>query len=56
MIEAVKAKVPRITPERAQQLMSAAAPAVAVRDAPELEKSGKGSGAGHVSRRFGGRR
>lgn len=50
MIEAANAEVPRITPERARQLIGQGALVVDVRDAPEVEKSGKVSGAVHVSR------
>ncbi len=50
MIEAANAVVPRITPERARELMEAGALIVDVRDAPEVEKNGKVEGAAHVSR------
>lgn len=50
MIEAANAEVPRITAERARQLIGQGALVVDVRDAPEVEKSGKVSGALHVSR------
>lgn len=50
MIEAANAVVPRITADRAKELMAAGALVVDVRDAPEVEKSGKVQGAVHVSR------
>ncbi len=50
MIEAANAVVPRITPDRAKALMGAGALIIDVRDAPEVEKSGKVQGAVHVSR------
>ncbi len=50
MIESANAVVPRITPDRAKELMRAGALVVDVRDAPEVEKSGKVQGALHVSR------
>lgn len=50
MIEAANAVVPRITPAEARDLMRNGALVVDVRDAPEVEKSGKVEGAVHVSR------
>jgi rhodanese-related sulfurtransferase len=50
MIDAATAEVPRITPGRARELMAKGALVVDVRDAPEIEKSGKVQGAVHVSR------
>jgi rhodanese-related sulfurtransferase len=51
LIEAANAVVPRISPAQAQELIAAGqAVVIDVRDAPEVEKSGKVSGAMHVSR------
>jgi rhodanese-related sulfurtransferase len=50
MIEAANAVVPRITQERARELIRQGALILDVRDAPEVEKSGKVQGAVHVSR------
>jgi rhodanese-related sulfurtransferase len=51
MIEAANAVVPRIARAQAQALMaSGEAVVIDVRDAPEVEKSGKVSGAMHISR------
>ena len=51
MMEAANAQVPRITPAQAQEMMAKGnALIVDVRDAPEVEKSGKVAGAVHVSR------
>lgn len=50
MIEAANAAVPRVTPAEAQDLIRDGALVVDVRDAPEVEKSGKLEGAVHVSR------
>lgn len=51
LMEAANAAVPRITPAQAQDLVAAGrALVVDVRDAPEVEKSGKVAGAVHVSR------
>src|SRR5436305_12529231 len=51
MMEAANAAVPRITPAQAQEMIAKGnALVVDVRDAPELEKSGKVAGAVHVSR------
>jgi rhodanese-related sulfurtransferase len=51
MMEAANAAVPRITPAKAREMISSGNTLVVdVRDAPELEKSGKVAGALHVSR------
>ena len=51
MLEAANAAVPRITPAQALEIIAkGAALVVDVRDAPEVEKSGKVAGAVHVSR------
>lgn len=51
LIEAANAVVERLTPQQAQELMARAdALVVDVRDAPEVEKTGKVAGALHVSR------
>lgn len=50
MIETANAAVPRITAAEARKLMGQGALVVDVRDAPEIEKSGKVTGAVHVSR------
>lgn len=51
ILEAAHAAVPRITPAEAQQMIaSGRAVVVDVRDAPEVEKSGKIAGALHISR------
>jgi rhodanese-related sulfurtransferase len=51
MIDAAHAMVPRITPAQAQELVaSGGAVVIDVRDAPEVEKSGKVAGALHISR------
>jgi rhodanese-related sulfurtransferase len=50
LMEAANAAVPRITPEEARDLIARGALVVDVRDAPEVEKSGKIAGAVHVSR------
>ena len=50
MMAAANAAVPKITPEEARALMAQGALVVDVRDAPEVEKSGKVAGAMHVSR------
>ena len=51
LLEAAHAAVPRITPADAQRMVAAGgAIVVDVRDAPEVEKSGKVAGALHVSR------
>jgi rhodanese-related sulfurtransferase len=51
MLDAANAAVPRITPAQAEEMLAAGHTLVLdVRDAPELEKSGKVAGAVHVSR------
>ncbi len=51
MLEAANAAVPRIAPAQARELMAKGnALVVDVRDAPEVEKSGKVAGAVNVSR------
>lgn len=50
MIEAANAAVPRVTPAEARSMVADGALVVDVRDAPEVEKSGKVEGALHVSR------
>src|SRR5437763_15068798 len=51
MLEAANAAVPKITPAEAREMIGKGnALVVDVRDAPELEKSGKVAGAGRVSR------
>jgi rhodanese-related sulfurtransferase len=51
MVEAANAAVPRITPEQAQDMIAKGnALIVDVRDAPELERTGKVAGAINVSR------
>lgn len=51
MLEAANAAVPKITAERARELMAKGKVLVVdVRDAPEVEASGKVQGAHHVSR------
>jgi rhodanese-related sulfurtransferase len=51
MLEAANAAVPKITPAEAREMIGKGnALVVDVRDAPELEKSGKVAGAMHVSR------
>ena len=51
MLETANAAVPKITPEKARELIDKGnALVVDVRDAPEIEKSGKVKGALHVSR------
>jgi len=51
LLEAAHAAVPRITPAEAQRMIATGrAIVVDVRDAPEVEKSGKVAGALHVSR------
>ncbi len=51
MLEAANAAVPKITPQQAQELIAKGnALVVDVRDAPEVEKSGKVAGSVHVSR------
>jgi rhodanese-related sulfurtransferase len=51
MLEAANAAVPRITPAQARDMMAKGDMLVVdVRDAPELQQSGKAAGAVHVSR------
>jgi rhodanese-related sulfurtransferase len=51
MMEAANAAVPRITPAQAQEMITKGNTLIVdVRDAPELEKSGKVADAIHVSR------
>ena len=51
MLEAANAAVPRITPAQAREMIAKGNTLVVdVRDAPEVEKSGKVAGAVHVSR------
>ena len=50
MMEAASAVVPKITPAQAQDMMAKGAVVIDVRDAPEVEKTGKVSGALHISR------
>jgi rhodanese-related sulfurtransferase len=51
MMEAANAAVPRITPAEAKEMMAKGNTLVVdVRDAPEVDKSGKVAGAVHVSR------
>lgn len=50
MIETANAAVPRVSPAEAKELIAAGALVIDVRDAPEVEKSGKVEGAIHVSR------
>ena len=51
LLDAANAEVPRISPAEAQAMVAAGtATIIDVRDAPEVEKSGKAAGALHVSR------
>lgn len=50
MMEAASAVVPKVTPAEAQDMMAKGAVVIDVRDAPEVEKTGKVSGALHISR------
>lgn len=50
MIEQANAVVPRLTVAEAREMIAQGALVVDVRDAPEIEKSGKVEGAIHVSR------
>jgi rhodanese-related sulfurtransferase len=51
MLETANAAVPKITPAKAQEIIANGNTLVVdVRDAPELEKSGKVAGAVHASR------
>ena len=50
LMEAANAAVPRITPEQAREMIAKGALVVDVRDAPELDQTGKVAGAINVSR------
>jgi rhodanese-related sulfurtransferase len=50
MMEAADAVVPRITPDQARAMMAKGAVVIDVRDAGELEKTGKVKGALHIPR------
>ena len=51
LVEAANAVVPRISPAQAQEMIDEGnAVVVDVRDAPEVEKSGKVAGAVHIPR------
>jgi rhodanese-related sulfurtransferase len=51
LLEAANAAVPRVTPDQAREMIAKGNTLVVdVRDAPEVEKSGKAAGAVHVSR------
>lgn len=50
MIEAANAAVPRVSAAQARELMAQGAVVIDVRDAPEVETSGKIAGALHISR------
>jgi len=50
LLEAANAAVPRVGPAEAKEMIAKGALVVDVRDAPEVEKSGKVAGAIHVSR------
>ncbi len=51
LLDAANAVVPRISPAEAQAMVAAGtATIIDVRDAPEVEKSGKAAGALHISR------
>ncbi|HLH98602.1 MAG TPA: rhodanese-like domain-containing protein [Xanthobacteraceae bacterium] len=51
MLEAANAAVPRVSPAQAREMIAKGGTLVLdVRDAPEVEKSGKAAGALHVSR------
>jgi rhodanese-related sulfurtransferase len=50
LVAAANAVVPRITPDEAKQKIEAGALVVDVRDAVEVEKSGKVAGAVHIPR------
>lgn len=50
LVAAANAVVPRISPDEAQELIANGALVVDVRDAPEVESSGKVAGAVHVPR------
>ncbi|ABE41402.1 rhodanese-like domain-containing protein [Rhodopseudomonas pseudopalustris] len=50
LIDAANALVPRVTVEQAREMMGKGAVVIDVRDAPEVENTGKVEGALHVSR------
>ena len=50
MIDAANQAVPRVSPAEAKKLIAQGALVIDVRDAPEVEKTGKVTGAVHVSR------
>jgi rhodanese-related sulfurtransferase len=50
MLEAANAAVQRVTPDQAREMIGKGALVVDVRDAPEIEASGKVAGAVNVSR------
>ncbi len=50
LVEAANAVVPRVTPEQAQQMIADGALVVDVRDAPEVDQTGKVAGAVHIPR------
>lgn len=51
MMDAANAAVPRIAPDKAREMIAkASALVIDVRDAPEIEKTGKVAGALHISR------
>ena len=50
MLEAANAAVPKITPAQAKEMIGKGALVLDVRDAPEVEKSGKIPGALNISR------
>ncbi|WP_322515680.1 rhodanese-like domain-containing protein [Rhodopseudomonas palustris] len=50
MMEAANAAVPRVTADQAREMMGKGAVVIDVRDAPEVENSGKVEGSLHISR------
>jgi len=50
MMEAANAAVPRVTPDQAREMIGKGVVVIDVRDAPEVENSGKVEGAVHISR------
>jgi rhodanese-related sulfurtransferase len=50
LVEAANAVVPKVTPEQAKQMIADGALVVDVRDAVEVEQSGKVAGAVHIPR------
>ncbi len=50
LVEAANVVVPRVTPEQAQQMIADGALVVDVRDAAEVQQSGKVAGAVHIPR------